>query len=127
MVCVGGAFSVNFALLSAAMRAVFSFFTFFFPLSADFTASFRLTLTARSCSLAFFVAALAKVVAALDLAIFPSMISQGSLDGSFDGSNDGKLEGLFLGESLGSTDVKVLGSDEFTKLGLSDCGFFLNN
>ena len=48
----------------------------------------------------------------------------GSLDGSFDGSNDGKLEGLFLGDSLGSTDVKVLGSDEFTKLVLSDGGFF---
>ena len=35
----------------------------------------------------------------------------GFLDGYFDGYNDGKLEELFLGESLGSTDVKVLGSD----------------
>ena len=51
----------------------------------------------------------------------------GSLDGSFDGSNYGKLEGLFLGDSLGSTGGKVIGSDEFTKLGLSDGGFFLNN
>ena len=32
-----------------------------------------------------------------------------SLNESFDGSNDGKLEHLFLGDSLGSTDVKVLG------------------
>ena len=36
------------------------------------------------------------------------------LDESFDGYNEGKLEGLFLGDSLRSTDVKVLGSDEST-------------
>ena len=50
------------------MRAVFSFFTFFFLLSADSAASFRQALTARSWSLDLFVSALAKVVAALDLA-----------------------------------------------------------
>ena len=66
----------NFALLSAAMRAVFSFLTFFFPLSDDYAASFRLALTTQSWSLAFFVSTLAKVVAALDLARFPSMVSR---------------------------------------------------
>ena len=35
-----------------------------------------------------------------------------SLDGSFDSSNNGKLEGLFLGDSMGFTDGKVIGSDE---------------
>ena len=40
----------------------------------------------------------------------------GSLEVSFDGSNDGKLEGLLLGDSLGSTDGKVLVSDEGIKL-----------
>ena len=35
-----------------------------------------------------------------------------SLDGLFDGYNYGKLEGLLLVGSLGSTDGKVLGSDE---------------
>ena len=43
----------------------------------------------------------------------------GYLYGLFDGSNDGNIEGLLLGDSLGSTDVKVLGSDEVIKLGLS--------
>ena len=32
----------------------------------------------------------------------------GSVDGSFDGFNDDKLEGLFLGDSLVSTDGKVI-------------------
>ena len=36
------------------------------------------------------------------------------LDESFDGYNEGKLEGLFLGDSLGSTNGKVLGSGEGT-------------
>ena len=40
----------------------------------------------------------------------------GYLNGSFDGSNYGNIEGLFIGESLGYTDVKVLGSDEGIKL-----------
>ena len=40
--------------------------------------------------------------------------NMGFLDGSFDGSNEGKLEGLFLGDSLGSTDVRMIGSDEGT-------------
>ena len=44
----------------------------------------------------------------------------GSLYGSFDASNDGNLEGLLLGDSLGSTGVKVLGSDEGIKLGSTD-------
>ena len=66
----------NFALLSAAMRAVFSFFPFLFPLSADFATSFRPALTTRSWSLAFFVTELAKVVAVLNLASFPSAISR---------------------------------------------------
>ena len=39
-----------------------------------------------------------------------------SLAGSFDGSNYCKLEGLLLGESLVSTDGKVLVSDEGIKL-----------
>ena len=30
------------------------------------------------------------------------------LEKSLDGSNNGKFEGLFLGDSLGSTDVKCL-------------------
>ena len=38
----------------------------------------------------------------------------GFLDESFDGSNEGNLEGLFLVESMGSTDVKVLGYDKGT-------------
>ena len=42
-----------------------------------------------------------------------------SLYGSFDGSIDVKAEELFLGDSLGSTDNKVLGSDEGIKLGSS--------
>ena len=41
-------------------------------------------------------------------------IELGSLDGYFDGSNDGKLEGLLIGDSLGYTDDKVLGSGEGT-------------
>ena len=49
---------------------------FFPPLSADSAASFRLALTARSWSLAFFFAALAKMVATLDLASFPLTISR---------------------------------------------------
>ena len=36
--------------------------------------------------------------------------------GSFDGSNGSNTEGLFLEDSLGSTDVKVLGSYEVIKL-----------
>ena len=43
----------------------------------------------------------------------------GTLDGSFDGSNDDKLEGLLLGESLGYTDDKVVGSDEGVWFSLS--------
>ena len=39
-----------------------------------------------------------------------------SLDGYFCGSNDGKLDRLFLEESLGSTDYKLLCSDEGKKL-----------
>ena len=35
----------------------------------------------------------------------------GSLDGSFDCSNDVNIEGLFIGDSVGSADGKVLGSD----------------
>ena len=47
----------------------------------------------------------------------------GFLDGSFDGSNDGKLEVLFLGDSMGSTNGKVLGSDEgTTRVGLTWSG-----
>ena len=42
------------------------------------------------------------------------------LDGSLDGSNDGKLEGLLLGGSKGSTDCRVIGSDEGIKLGYTD-------
>ena len=42
------------------------------------------------------------------------------LDGSIDGSNYGKFEGLFLGGSLGSTDGKVLSSDEIFKPGSAD-------
>ena len=44
----------------------------------------------------------------------------GSLDEFFYISNYGKLEQLFLGDSLESTDVKVLGSDEGINLILSD-------
>ena len=36
----------------------------------------------------------------------------------FNGSNGGKLEGLLPTESLGSTDGKLLGSDEVVKLGI---------
>ena len=43
----------------------------------------------------------------------------GSLDGSYDGSNDNQAEDLLLGDSLISTDGKVLGSYELIKLGLS--------
>ena len=42
------------------------------------------------------------------------------LDRASYGSNDGKNECLLLGDSLGSTDGKVLGSDEVTKLGCND-------
>ena len=35
----------------------------------------------------------------------------GILDVSFDDSNKGKLEGLLLGDSLGYTDVKLIGFD----------------
>ena len=35
----------------------------------------------------------------------------GSLDVSFDGSNDRNIEGILIGDSLGYTDSKVLGSD----------------
>ena len=44
----------------------------------------------------------------------------GSLDGSFDGSNYGNIDRLLLGDSLGYTDGKVLGFDEFIKLVISD-------
>ena len=44
----------------------------------------------------------------------------GLLDVSFDSSNCGKLEGLFLGDSLGYTYGKVLGSHEVIKMVLSD-------
>ena len=39
-----------------------------------------------------------------------------SLDEPCDSFNDGKLEGLLLGDSLGYTDRKLLGSDEGIKL-----------
>ena len=42
-----------------------------------------------------------------------------SLDESFDGSNCGNIEGFLHGESLVSTDVKMLGSGKIIKLGLS--------
>ena len=42
----------------------------------------------------------------------------GSLNESFYGSNDDKLELSFIGDSLGSTNGKVIGSDEGIKLGL---------
>ena len=38
----------------------------------------------------------------------------GFLVGSFDVSNESKLEGLLLGDSVGSTDGELLGSDEGT-------------
>ena len=38
----------------------------------------------------------------------------GFLDESYDGYNEGNLEGLLLGDSLVSTNGKVLGSDEGT-------------
>ena len=44
----------------------------------------------------------------------------GSLYVSFDGFNNGKIEGLFLENSLGCTDVTVIGSDEFIKLRSTD-------
>ena len=47
-------------------------------------------------------------------------IDMGSLVGSFIGSYDGKLEGLFLDCLLGYTDGKVLVSEKYIKLGLSD-------
>ena len=43
-----------------------------------------------------------------------------ALYGSLDSSNYVKIEGLLLGDSLGSTGGKVLGSDEGIKLGFSD-------
>ena len=43
-----------------------------------------------------------------------------ALDESFDGYNDGKLERLFIGDSLGSTDDKVIGFYEGIKLWLSN-------
>ena len=43
------------------------------------------------------------------------------LDGNIDGSNDGKLESLLLGDSLGFTDGKVIGSDEGIKMGSTEC------
>ena len=50
----------------------------------------------------------------------------GFLDGSFDVSNDGNLEGLLLGDSLRSTDGKLLGSDEgTTQAGLTWSGLFV--
>ena len=48
----------------------------------------------------------------------------GSLDGSFDFSNDGNIQVLLLGGSLGSTDGKVLGYDEFIKLVYTDGKLF---
>ena len=44
----------------------------------------------------------------------------GYIDRSFDGSNDGKPEYFFLGDSLGSTGGKVLGSGEGIKMGYTD-------
>ena len=41
-------------------------------------------------------------------------------DVSFDGSSSGNIKGLFIGGSLGSTDSKVIGSDEGIKLGISE-------
>ena len=42
------------------------------------------------------------------------------LDGLFDDSNNGNIEGLLIEDSLGSTDDKVLGSNEGIKLGSID-------
>ena len=47
-------------------------------------------------------------------------IEMGSLDVSFGGFNDDKPEVLLLEDSLGSTDGKLLGSDEVIKLGSTD-------
>ena len=44
----------------------------------------------------------------------------GSIDGPFDGSDDRKVEIIFLGDSLGSTDGKILSSDEGIKLVSTD-------
>ena len=44
---------------------------------------------------------------------------QGYLYGSFDSSYDCKIEVSLIGESLGSTEGKVIGSDEGIKLGSS--------
>ena len=44
----------------------------------------------------------------------------GSLDVSVDGSNDDKNERLLHGDSLGYTDIKVLGYYEVIKMGLYD-------
>ena len=41
----------------------------------------------------------------------------GSLLENINSSNNGKIEGLLIGDSLGSTDVTVLGSDKGIKLG----------
>ena len=46
-----------------------------------------------------------------------------SLDGSFDGSNYSKIWVLLIVDSLGSTDGKVIGSDECIKLGSTDGKF----
>ena len=43
-----------------------------------------------------------------------------SLYGSFDGFNNVNIEGLLLGGSLQYNHGKVLGSDEYNKLGISD-------
>ena len=42
------------------------------------------------------------------------------LDGLFDDSSNGNIEGLLIEDSLGSTDDKVLGSNEGIKLGSID-------
>ena len=47
-------------------------------------------------------------------------IYMGSLDGPFDGCNVGKLEDWVLGDSLGYTDGKMLGSDEVINMGSTD-------
>ena len=47
-------------------------------------------------------------------------IELGSFDRFFGGSNDEQLEGLLLGDSLVSTDCKVIGSNEGIKLVSTD-------
>ena len=49
----------------------------------------------------------------------------GFLEISYDGLHDGKLEGLLIGDSLGYSYDKVLGSDEVVKLGSNESKLFV--